>query len=61
MRHPKPDFVIEWQKHKPAPKCCHTCEFYHQDGTCSIHQERPPAEFAAAQNQCELWELEIPF
>ena len=60
-RHAPPAIVIEWRKEKPAPRCCHTCENYTQDGMCQQHQESPPAEFAASLNQCQDWLMEIPF
>jgi hypothetical protein len=61
MRHQKPDFVIEWERHNPAPRCCHTCENYDANGVCTIHNERPPESFASSVDDCDLWEEVIPF
>ena len=61
MRPPKPDFVIQWERKEPAPQCCHTCELYDKTGLCLYHNQRPPAEFAAALDQCDQWQEVIPF
>lgn len=61
MRPPKPDFVIEWERSKPAPRCCHTCENYTPDGICYIHKESPPDEFVNSVDVCDFWMEEIPF
>lgn len=61
MRHQKPDFVIEWERSVPAPRCCHTCENYDAQGVCAVHNEKPPEDFASSLGVCDIWEEVIPF
>ena len=61
MRTLEPDFVTEWRKFTPVPKCCHTCDNYDNDGKCWQHQTEPPAEFTIMVNACPDWTEEIPF
>ena len=61
MRHEKPSIVVAWERGVLAPKCCHTCENYDEQGVCQVYIEEPPAEFAATQDQCDQWKMMIPF
>jgi len=63
QRPQKPEFLIqyeEWIKAGP-PKCCHNCDSYSEQGHCLHFDMRPPEEFAATQDACPDWSLEIPF
>ena len=59
----EPEFLIQWREWDKAgpPKCCHTCEHYGVDGLCVEFFMTPPADFAAAVDGCDKWELELPF
>jgi hypothetical protein len=62
-KHAQPDFVSEWkriQKIAP-PKCCHTCNYYSEEGLCNLHDAEPPEEYAATLGECPDWVDEIPF
>ena len=59
MRPKEPDDVVKWRG--PAPKCCHTCDHYNEDGFCLLFEEKPPEQFAATPNLCDQWLIEIPF
>lgn len=61
MRAPEPDFVTEWRKLPPTPKCCHTCSYYMADGQCEKHGVEPPHEFTILVNACPDWIEECPF
>lgn len=60
MRHEEPDFVKKW-RYIPAPRCCHTCDWYDKQGICQFHKSEPPKEFAETINACATWIEEIPF
>jgi len=63
----EPIEVIQWREQVQAyhllqaPQCCHTCDNYNDDGSCSLYIMTPPAEFAAAIGQCPEWMEVIPF
>jgi hypothetical protein len=62
-RPPEPQFLVdyrEWVKAGP-PKCCHTCDWYEDDGKCAKYEMEPPAEFAATEDECHDWIEECPF
>ena len=63
LRFAEPEDVKHWReaKHRHAPACCHTCEFYDQDGHCTVFDQDPPEDFAAMIGACDQWEEEIPF
>lgn len=44
-----------------APKCCHTCENYQDNGVCYAYQKEPPQEFTNQIGVCEQWLYQIPF
>jgi hypothetical protein len=60
---PEPDHVRNWREWIKAgpPRCCHTCEFFKDDGRCSAFDMAPPPDFAAKADACDRWEQEIPF
>lgn len=63
MKPPEPDFVTawrEWVKQGP-PRCCHTCQFYNNDGECDFYHMVPPPEFVSETSKCDKWIMEIPF
>ena len=55
--------AAEWLRHMraPAPKCCHTCDYYLSDGSCDKFGQVPPAEFTQTIGACDQWEDMIPF
>lgn len=60
---PEPEFLKQWRDwiKLGAPRCCHTCEHFKDDGRCAEFDMVPPPEFAATVDRCEQWEQEIPF
>lgn len=63
MRQPDPDFVIAWRNrmNEPPPRCCNTCDYYAQDGSCRTFNMIVPSEFTREKNVCKAWFEEIPF
>lgn len=63
MRHPTPEIVQVYQQRKKEgpPRCCHTCDFYTQDGRCMRYDMEPPQDFAATVDACDEYQEEIPF
>lgn len=61
MKHDMPDHIKEFYRYKEPPKCCHTCDFYMDDGNCQIYNMTPPEEFAAQEGQCDKWQEVITF
>ena len=55
--------AAEWLRNMqaPAPRCCHTCYKYQDDGTCEQFKMRPPDEFTQTLSACDQWEDMIPF
>ena len=43
------------------PHCCATCELLDDTGYCRVFGEYPPLEFLSQENDCEKFELLIPF
>lgn len=60
MRPEPPGFVKDFYDAR-QPRCCHTCDFYDEDGFCQHFKERPPERFDQQQNLCEKWMQIIPF
>ena len=60
MRHSEPDFVTKWRQSRDTPKCCHTCAFYTEGGSCEVFNGEPTPEWANTVNMCEKWEDEVP-
>jgi hypothetical protein len=63
MKHKEPEIVTTYRNMKNAhpPTCCHTCDFYDNDGICIKFGEQPPEDFAATAGACASWQWEIPF
>lgn len=63
MRPSEPEFVRQWREWVAMgpPKCCHTCDFFTQDGRCDRYGMNPPSEFAATPDACGDWVMEVPF
>ena len=66
MRHAKPQVVQVYEDIvdayiKGPPQCCHTCQFYGNDGTCTEFFLTPPEDFASAVDECPKWEADVPF
>lgn len=59
----EPQHVQQWRAWyaKGPPRCCHTCDYYRETGECDRHNATPPPEFAAQENACKDWIVEIPF
>ena len=59
----EPEFLIRWREWlaNGPPKCCHTCEHFNQSGMCLHFVMPPPEEFAATQDACVHWIMELPF
>jgi hypothetical protein len=58
-RPPEPEFVKVWRE--GPPKCCHTCEYFNEEGHCTGFDLKPPDDFAATKDACEMWLYEVPF
>lgn len=58
-----PPAAAEWLRNMQAhaPRCCHACYKYQDDGTCEQFGMRPPDEFTQTLNACDQWEDMIPF
>lgn len=63
MRHKEPEHVALYNffLKSGAPKCCHTCEHYNDDGLCVTYNMEPPEEFAATEGSCDKWSAICPF
>ena len=66
MRHEATEEVIKWrdaQKHylMHVPECCHTCDYYNDQGVCTVFNMTPPEDFAGTDKACDQWDIEIPF
>jgi hypothetical protein len=67
MRHKTPKVVEEYNAKVNAivdinePKCCHTCDYYMENGLCQQYQIEPPEDFASQLDQCQDWLPIIPF
>lgn len=59
MRHETPEIVTAWRK--GPPRCCHTCEYYNEAGTCVKFEQEPPEAYAATPDVCPSWMREVPF
>lgn len=59
MRHPLPDYLIEYNKGRP--ECCHTCEHYNVHGRCAVFDMEPPQSFADERGACPEYFPEVPF
>lgn len=59
----QPPAAAEWLRNMqvPAPRCCHTCYKYQDNGTCEQFGMRPPDEFTQTLDACDQWEDIIPF
>lgn len=60
---PEPQIVRAWRQQVRGgpPRCCHTCDWYRDDGTCAQYRQRVPDDFAARIDACPAWTEEIPF
>lgn len=58
-RHQEPEFVTVWRK--GPPHCCHTCDFYGDDGVCLKFKSEPPEDFASTPDACASWLFAVPF
>lgn len=58
-----PESVTRWARDMrgPAPRCCHTCNYYDPEGRCRFFDQRPPDDFVGTLGACDEWEDEIPF
>lgn len=62
MRHPEPEAMRQYRELvKNRPRCCHTCEYYNDDGLCTLFAMVPPEDFAGSPDACENWQDDIPF
>lgn len=63
MRHPRPQYIEQYYANfgRPPPECCHTCDYYNEDGKCSFYNMEPPADFAKTEGECPEWVELIPF
>jgi hypothetical protein len=66
MRPKAPQFLIDWQhylekKRGGPPKCCHSCDYYDENGKCEKFDAEPPVEFLGTENACDVWLEVIPF
>ena len=62
-QHPMPEHIAAYFKKyvTKMPACCHTCNSYMSDGTCSVYKVTPPEDFAQTFDQCDQWQELIPF
>lgn len=63
MKHPTPPAIKQYYEHfgRRPPECCHTCDFYQDDGVCSVFNMTPPEDFARSEGECPEWVELIPF
>jgi hypothetical protein len=59
--------IHEWREvaHNP-PSCCVNCDFYSgidwsEKEICRKYEQKPPQEYAEAENECPSWVPMIPF
>lgn len=62
-RYKTPEHVKQYYEtlEKGPPKCCHTCDWYKDDGECYKFKMVPPEDFASSIGQCPEWFEVIPF
>ena len=66
VRPAEPEYLQRWRKAREIlgelPKCCHTCDFYEEDGGCYRFKQKPPEEYAAyGSKDCDKYIEEAPF
>jgi hypothetical protein len=57
-----PKELADWYNEiNRPPRFCFNCENFSRDGICLKFDLTPPPGFTETKDQCEHWEMAIPF